>query len=51
MTPHDGFNCIYCGEPMPTRVGILSGMRYSFKGCLAALITLIAVLAFLAAIL
>jgi hypothetical protein len=50
-TPRENLNCIYCGESLTAPVGALTGLRYSFKGCLAMAIALIALLAFLAIIL
>jgi hypothetical protein len=46
-TPSENLNCIYCGEVLPKPVGALSGLRYSFKGWLAAVIALAVLIAFL----
>ncbi len=46
-TPSENLNCIYCGEILPLPVGVLSGLKYSFKGWLAALIALVTIIAFL----
>ena len=50
-TPRENLNCIYCGEILPQPVGVLSGLKYSFKGWLAALIALVTIIAFLLLIL
>lgn len=50
-TPSENLNCIYCGEVLTKPVGALSGLRYSFKGWLAALIALAVLVGFLALIL
>jgi len=50
-TPSENLNCIYCGEVLKKPVGILSGLRYSFKGWLAALIALAVIIGFLVLIL
>jgi hypothetical protein len=50
-TPRENLNCIHCGEALPAPVGPLTGLRYSFKGCFAIAVALIALLAFLALIL
>jgi hypothetical protein len=50
-TPAENLNCIYCGEVLPRPVGVISGLRYSFKGWLAALIALAVLVGFLALIL
>jgi hypothetical protein len=50
-TPSENLNCIYCGYPLPQPVGPLSGLRYSFKGWLAAFIALAVLIGFLALIL
>jgi hypothetical protein len=50
-TPTENLNCIYCGEVLRQSVGVLSGLRYSFKGRLAMLIALAALIGFLALIL
>jgi hypothetical protein len=51
QTPKENLNCIHCGEALPSPVGVLSGLRYSFKGWLAALIALAVLIGFLALIL
>ena len=51
QTPSENLNCIYCGEVLPEPVGLLSGLRYSFSGWLAALIALAVLVGFLALIL
>ena len=50
-TPAENLNCIYCGEVLSRPVGVISGLRYSFKGWLAALIALAVLVGFLALIL
>ncbi len=50
-TPSENLNCIYCGEVLPRPVGVISGLRYSFKGRLAALIALAVLIGFLALVL
>ena len=50
-TPKENLNCIYCGEILPLPVGVLSGLKYSFKGWLAAVIALVTIIAFLLLIL
>ncbi|GAB4336223.1 MAG: hypothetical protein Kow0099_09110 [Candidatus Abyssubacteria bacterium] len=46
--PAENLNCIYCGETLPAPgIGLLSSLRYSFKGWLAALIALAVIIAFL----
>lgn len=50
-TPPENLNCIYCGEVLPRPVGVLSGLRYSFKGWLAALVALAVLIGFLALVL
>jgi hypothetical protein len=51
QTPAENLNCIYCGEVLPEPVGVLSGLRYSFRGWLAALIALAVLIGFLVLIL
>lgn len=46
-TPSENLNCIYCGEILPQPVGVLSGLKYSFRGWLAAVIALVTLIAFL----
>ena len=46
-TPSENLNCIYCGEILPQPVGVLSGLKYSFKGWLSLLIALVTLIAFL----
>jgi len=50
-TPSENLNCIYCGEVLPQPVGVLSGLKYSFKGWLAAVVALVVLIAFLLLIL
>ncbi len=50
-TPKENLNCIYCGEILPLPVGVLSGLKYSYKGWLAAVIALVTIIAFLLLIL
>jgi hypothetical protein len=50
-TPSENLNCIYCGEVLPQPVGVLSGLRYSFKGWFALLVALLVLIAFLLLIL
>ena len=50
-TPSENLNCIYCGEVLPRPVGLISGLRYSFKGWLAALIAMAVLIGFLMLIL
>ena len=50
-TPSENLNCIYCGDALPRPVGVLSGLRYSFGGWLAAIIALAVIIGFLALIL
>ena len=50
-TPSENLNCIYCGEILPQPVGVLSGLKYSVKGWLAALIAIVTIIAFLLLIL
>ena len=47
LTPSENLSCIYCGEILPQPVGVLSGLKYSFKGWLAALIAIVTIIAFL----
>ena len=51
QTPPENLNCIYCGEVLPKPVGVLSGLRYSFGGWLAAIIALAVLIGFLVLIL
>lgn len=50
-TPSENLNCIYCGEVLNRPVGILSGLRYSWHGWIAALIALAVIVGFLLLIL
>ena len=50
-TPLENLNCIYCACVLPEPVGPLSGLRYSFRGWLAAIIALAVIIGFLALIL
>ena len=50
-TPSENLNCIYCGEVLPRPVGVISSLRYSFGGWLAALIALAVLVCFLALVL
>jgi hypothetical protein len=50
-TPAENLNCIYCGEVLPRPVGMMSGLRYSLRGWLAALIAMAVLISFLVLIL
>ena len=50
-TPAENLNCIYCGEVLPRPVGMMSGLKYSLRGWLAALIAIAVLISFLVLIL
>lgn len=50
-TPGDNLNCIYCGDPLPHRLGVFTRLRYGGKGLLFAAAAAAAIAAFLALLL
>lgn len=50
-TPEENLNCIFCGNPLPHRLGVFSGIRFGGKGILFVVIAVIVIASFLMLIL
>ena len=49
-TPGENLNCIYCGNTLPHRLGVFSGLRYGWKGVIFAIVAAAVLFAFIALI-